>query len=153
MSENYDETYATTVPDTLVLKLEEIRDDKKETSVYFFYDPSKDVFVIRGKRKGGNTFSFECGSAESTGDFVRFILDSDCRVNYILYNYKDLSAYADNISYKTLSEGAKEKMIIAAFDEVTRAEVDYEKRYDIVERLRMLRNVFNLNIPGMGLDL
>ena len=156
MSENYAETYATTVPDTMVLKVQQVYfEDGKQYlhwTVYLFYDPAKDVFVLRGKRKGGSTFSYECGSADDMGDFVRFITGDAYEWNYCLHNQKQLSPYSDEITYKMLAEGCTFKNLIVDY-----RRLDYEQReeckYRIECRLRMMRNVFNLNIPGMGMDV
>ena len=47
------ESNYTTVPDCLVLKLEEVEcgTNKKDTTIYVFYDKEEHKYVVRGQRK------------------------------------------------------------------------------------------------------
>jgi hypothetical protein len=135
-----------TVPDTLVLKIVEYDENthKNDTTLYMFYDQSIQRYVIRGKRKEIPNldlciYSFECRSVHSLADFIKFVIDRHNYVSYILYNYDNLPATSDEVTFDFLSSNDDISYEIAGYD---RQEL---KRNDLVRNLRMLRNIFNYN--------
>jgi hypothetical protein len=85
------------VPDTLVLKLEEVEADTKQidTTIYIFYDKKTHHFFVRGRRRWtpnhqSCTYSFQCEFAKDLADFLQYIICKKNRVNEVLYNYDNL---------------------------------------------------------------
>ena len=87
----------TSVPDCLVLKIEEIdyNTKKVDTTVYIFYDANEMNYVIRGHRQSTKKFnnciySFVCEEAKDLADFLQYIMCPKNIVNDVLYNYDNL---------------------------------------------------------------
>jgi len=135
-----------TVPDTLVLKIVEYDENtnKDDTTLYVLYDQSTRCYVIRGKRRevpnlDSCVYSFECKSVNDLADFIQFVIDRHNYVSYILYNYDNLPATSDEVTFDFLSSNDELSYEIAGYD---REEL---KRHDLVRNLRMLKNIFNYN--------
>lgn len=133
-----------TVPDTLVLKIEEYEADHKliDTILYILYDTRTKRYVIRGKRQSTQNFesepySFESESSNDLADFIMLIIDCDNVLSYTLYNYDNLPEQSNDITYEFLN----------FYDDRTYEVVGYDnkkiKRRDLLRNLRILRNVFN----------
>jgi len=133
-----------TVPDTLVLKIVEKYRNKNDTILYIFYDKSTDMYVIRGTREDTYriktcTYSFECESTRHLADFIRFLIDSENDISYILYNYDNLPLTSNEVTYEFLSKYDNISYEIAGYDYVKL------KRKQLIKNLRMLKNIFNYN--------
>jgi hypothetical protein len=133
-----------TVPDTLVLKIVEKDELTCDTSLYILYDKSIHRYVIRGSRQDTPriktcTYSFECDCAKDLVDFIDFLIDDSSDVSYILYNYNNLPAISNDITYEFLSYHDNIINEIAGYDN------QKLKRKELLKHLRMLRNIFNYN--------
>ena len=133
-----------TFPDTLVLKIVEHDVDLKrpDTTLYVLYDKSEHKYVIRGKRRETDTlnsctYSFMCECAKDLADFIQFLICKHNKVSYILYNYDNLPATSNEISYDFLTEHDDRTYEISGYDHQDL------KRNVLLRNLRMLRNVFN----------
>ena len=96
-------------PDCLVLHLEEYNDNIQivDTSLYIFYDKKQEFFVIRGKRKHECSdkfipYSFICISEKDLADFIKYVICPFNKVKEILYNFPDLPANSNEITYNFL---------------------------------------------------
>jgi hypothetical protein len=133
-----------TVPDTLVLKIIENDGFKTDTSLYLLYDKSIHRYIIRGSRQDTSrvktcTYSFECEFTKDLLDFIDFLIDESNTVSYILYNYDNLPALSNDITYDFLHDHGDARNEIAGYDN------QLLKRKELVKYLRMLRNIFNYN--------
>jgi hypothetical protein len=129
--------------DCLVLKIEEYDIDSKEldATIYVLYDKVTHEFVVRGQRFSKKvtscTFSFKCEFADELADFISFVICKQNLWTYVLYNYDNLPATSDEITYYFLKKNESRVYELAGYD-------DQEYDRDILLRnLRMLRNVFN----------
>jgi len=132
------------VPDTLVLKLEEVEKntDKIDTTVYIFYDKRTHHFFVRGRRRWSPehqscTYSFQCEFAKDLVDFLQYIMCKKNTVNEVLYNYDNLPSDSNDVTFEFLHDYDHSDYEIVAYDNMR-----FSKK-GIAETLRMLRNVFN----------
>ena len=132
------------VPDTLVLKLEEVEKntDKIHTTLYIFYDKRTHHFFLRGRRRWSPkhqscTYSFQCEFAKDLVDFLRYIICKNNTINEVLYNYDNLQCDSNDITFEFLHDYEHSDYEIVTYDNMR-----FRKK-EIVETLRMLRNVFN----------
>jgi hypothetical protein len=133
-----------TVPDCLVLKIQEYDSETRllDTSIFVLYDKKNHQFVLRGhrrntKRQDACTYSFVCNYAKDLADFISFVI---CRENlwtYVLYNYDNLPADSNDITYEFLLYNESKTYELSAYDKVKYS------RHKLLKNLRMLRNVFN----------
>jgi hypothetical protein len=101
------------LPDTLVLKIEEIEEYEVEnklidTTLYILYDTRANRYVIRGKRRSSSSleshpYSFESESASDLADFIELIICSKNTISYSLYNYDNLPNESNEITYDFLN--------------------------------------------------
>jgi hypothetical protein len=129
--------------DCLVLKIEEYYHDSEEldTTLYVLYDKEADYFVVRGqrfsKKVSSCTFSFQCEFADELADFISFVICKKNLWTYVLYNYDNLPATSDEITYSFLKKNESNVYEIAGYN---------HRQYDrdaLLRNLRMLKNVFN----------
>jgi hypothetical protein len=132
------------VPDTLVLKLEEVEKSTNlvDTTIYIFYDKRTQHFFLRGRRRWSLnhqscTYSFQCEFAKDLADFLRYIICKNNSVTEVLYNYDNLDTESNDITFEFLHDYDHSDYEIAAYDKTK-----FSKRR-VAETLRMLRNVFN----------
>lgn len=132
------------VPDTLVLKLEEVEKntDKIDSTLYIFYDKRTHHFFVRGRRRWSHkhqscTYSFQCEFADDLVDFLRYIICKNNTINEVLYNYDNLPCDSNDVTFEFLHDYDHSDYEIVAYDKMR-----FSKK-GIVETLRMLRNVFN----------
>lgn len=131
------------VPDTLVLKIVEHDVDlgRPDTTLYILYDMAIKRYVIRGKRNTTQadacSYSYECKLVDDLVDFLEFLLDRTNKFSYILYNYDNLPATSNEITFEFLKKYDSIKYELSGYD--------YQefKRKILVKNLRMLRNIFN----------
>lgn len=133
-----------TVPDCLVLKIEETEEltGLIDTSIYVLYDKKEDQYVVRGNRRNrtkleGCTYSFVCDSASDLADFISYVICKENFWTYILYNYDNLPADSNDITYEFLLYNESPVFELTAYDE------QKYSRHRLIKNLRMLRNVFN----------
>ena len=129
-----------TPPDCLVLKLEEMDSDlhKLDTNVYILYDQNEEKYVVRGRRgSSAHTYSFDCKCACELTDFLAYLVCNNNKVNEILYNYQNLPATSDEITFQFLQENEDRKYEISGYNDVKL------KKKNLFKNLKMLRNVFN----------
>ena len=139
--------YENTVPDCLVLKLEELEECTNEidTTMYIFYDKNEHHYVIRGQRRvtekcNSCVYSFVCNDALDLIDFLSFIFDEKfCVLNITLYNYDNLSNNSNDITYEFLQDYDHRDYELAGYDGQ-----DFDRK-QLLNCLRMIRNVFNYN--------
>jgi len=123
--------------DCLVLLIE---DSVMYMNLFILYDDEKKSFFLCGKKITSTgvdwlPFSFHCESEKVVKSFTRLIMEDT--VNMCLYNFNDLPANCNDISFDTLYEMKSEECEISTYFE----EEDYYE--DITEYLEMLKNVKN----------
>jgi len=130
--------------DCLVLKIEEYEIDTKEldNSIFILYDKQTRKYVVRGKRRDRKTavsptYSFVCNNSNDLEHFIRFSVCKENSWTYILYNYDNLPADSNDISYEFLKKNESPDYEIAAYDN------NKYSRKLLLKNLRMLSNVFN----------
>jgi hypothetical protein len=129
--------------DCLVLKIEEHYVDTKnlDTILYVLYDKNEHHFVVSGKRASDKidscTFTFQCEFAHELADFISFVVCQKNQWTYVLYNYDNLPATSDEITFDFLKRNDSNVYELAGY---VRQEYD---RDILLSHLRMLRNVFN----------
>jgi hypothetical protein len=133
------------VSDTLVLKIEEYESltSKIDTTLYILFDVRSERYVIRGKRRDttnieSKPYSFECESADNLAKFIKFILCSDSKLSYVLYNYDNLPIHSGDITYEFLNNYDNNEAY-----EITAYDVQEFKKQSMVTILNILRSVFN----------
>lgn len=129
--------------DCLVLKIEEYDIDSRnlDTTLFVIYDKKEHQFIIRGKRNhvtlDSCTYSFSCEFAHELFEFITFVI---CKKNYwayTIFNYDNLPAESDEITYEFLKDYESKVYELAGYD---RVKFSKEK---LLTYLRILRNVFN----------
>ena len=129
--------------DCLVLKIEEHYVDTKtlDTTIYVLYDKMEHQFVVRGQRANDQipscTFSFNCEFAHELADFISVVICEKNQWKYVLYNYDNLPATSDEITYNFLKKNESKTYELAGYE---------RQKYDnevLLKHLRMLRSVFN----------
>ena len=131
--------------DCLVLKIEEHDYDninKLDTTLYIVYDNKEHNYVIRGKRAplrsmDSPPYSFVCDNAYNLADFITFVLCREHKWTYVLYNYDNLPATSDELTFDFFKRNDSRLYEIAGYDQA-----DFDKK-KLVNILRMLQNVFN----------
>jgi len=129
--------------DCLVFKIVEHDVDTKDldTTLYVLYDKMENHFVVRGKRYNDEikscTFSFNCELADELADFISFVICEKNQWTYVLYNYDNLPAKSDEITYNFLRKNDSKVYELGGYDR------QKFNRDDLLKNLRMLRNVFN----------
>ena len=133
-----------TVPDCLVLKLEEVDINSKEidTVVFILYDAKKSEYVIRGQRTrtltyDSCTYSFISNSIPDVVNFLQYVICKSNLVNETLYNYDNLSNNSNNITFEFLQEYEDKEYELSGYNNLKLS----KKR--LVRNLQILRNVFN----------
>ena len=129
--------------DCLVLKIEEYDIDTKnlDTTLFIIYDKKEHKFVIRGKRHSDYiescTYSFNCEFANELFDFITFVICKKNIWSYTIYNYDNLPATSDEITYDFLKRHDSKIYELGGYDNQK-----FNKKM-LLKYLRMLRNVFN----------
>lgn len=132
-----------TVPDTLVLKIVEHDVDlgRPDTTLFILYDNATSRYVIRGKRNDARvvscTYSYECERVTDLADFLEFLFDITNQFTYVLYNYDNLPATSNEITFEFLKQHDRMKNELSGYDN------NNFNRRELVKNLRMLRNIFN----------
>ena len=136
--------FVSNIPDTLVLKLEEVVCDTNtvDTTLYILYDKVRHVYLIRGQRKWTPkhqfcTYSFECEFAHELADFIEYVICKSNWVNETLFNYDNLPSDPNEITYEFLHDYDHSDYELSGYDNKRL------KRVKILRNLRMLRNVYN----------
>ena len=125
------------VPDCLVLKIESKTPESQiETTIYILYDKKYHNYVIRGFNNN-NPFSFNCEYADDLIYFITFIMSKENLWCYSLYNYDNLYVESNDITFDFLYNNYYEEGILAIHENKK-----YNRR-ELMQNLRMLRNVFN----------
>jgi hypothetical protein len=130
--------------DCLVLKIEEYIDGEIDTTLFILYDKNEECYLVRGKRSDvfnkptPVSYSFHCEYASELIDFISFVICKKSRISYTLYNYNDFPNKSSRITYDYLKELFGDSSYeLAGYDNKK------YKRKEILNYLRMLRNVFN----------
>jgi hypothetical protein len=133
-----------TVPDCLVLKIEEYEDVSGllDTSIFVLYDKNEGHYVIRGHRRNTRkndacSYSFVCKYAKDLADFISFVMCKQNLWTYVLYNYDNLPADSNDITYEFLLYNQSPVFELTAYDK------QKYNRHNLIQNLRILRNVFN----------
>jgi hypothetical protein len=134
-----------TVPDCLVLKLEEVEqeNDKIDTTLYILYDSKNQHYVLRGQRRvnvyyDSCSYSFICKCENELVDFLEYIICKYNLVNETLYNYDNLSHESNNITFEFLKKHEDKDNELSGYNNDKPL-----KRNKLLKTLRMLKNVFN----------
>ena len=134
----------TSVPDCLVLKIEEYDNESKllDTTLYVLYDTENNCYVVRGNRMItkdhlSHPYSFISDSASELADFISFVMCKKNLWTYVLYNYDNLPANSYEVTYDFLKHNESADYEMAAYDKQK-----YNK-HRLIKNLRMVRNVFN----------
>jgi len=134
------------ITDCLVLKLEEINankdDNEIDTTVYILYDTKKLRYIIRGQRKyslkyNSCTYSYECSYKNDLVNFLQYIICKFNVVNETLFNYKNLPANSNDITFEFLKEFEHKNNEISGYDN------EKLKTKRLIKNLRMLETVSN----------
>lgn len=133
------------ITDCLVLRITEFDVDHRanDSDIFVIYDKNEHQFIIRGTRiaskptRKHTKYAFNCEFAEELADFISFVICSENQVTYELYNYDNLPATSEEITYDFMLEHVDRCYELAAYDKQT---FDRKK---LLTNLRMLRNVFN----------
>ena len=131
------------VPDTLVLKIIEHDLDLKsiDTILYILYDQSTRRFVLRGKRNNeildSCIYSYECKNSIDLANFLGFLLDKKNKFSFILYNYANLPATSNEITFEFLEKYDSIVYELSGYDNQ-----DFSRK-NMISFLKMLKNVFN----------
>ena len=138
---------ATGLPDTLVLKIVEFDESTKtrDTTLYILHDYVRDRYIIRGNRPatrscGELVYSYECKHREDLVDFICFVIDKQNCVSYSMFNYDNLPANSDDITFHFLQEYDVDTYEVAGYDDKKLLKSELSKY------LRLLKNVYNENI-------
>jgi len=129
--------------DCLALKIQEydIDDNILDTTLYIIYDKKEHHYVLRGKRNDINMksepFSFNCEFAHELFDFITFIICKKNNWSFILYNYDNLPATSDEITYDFMNVNESYVYELGGYEKQK-----YNKT-GLLKYLRILRNVFN----------
>lgn len=130
--------------DCLVFKLVEINSDTKDidTTLYILYDKNEHKYIIRGQRRWTPryqtcTYSFNCDFAHDLVDFIDYLICPSNTVNEILYNYNNLPARSDEITYEFLHDYDHRDYEISGYNDTKL------RKKRLLRNLRMLRNVYN----------
>jgi hypothetical protein len=133
-----------TVPDCLVLKLEEIDPESNtiDTVLYILYDKKKEHYVLRGRRNitpthNSSSYSFVCECEKKLVDFLEYLICKSNLVNETLYNYDNLSNESNDITFDFLKHNENNDNELSGYNDKTL------KRTRSLKILRMLKNVFN----------
>lgn len=131
-----------TFTDNLVLKIVEYdKTGNLDTNLYILYDSKQESYIIRGKRNDrlidACTYSFQCFYTKELVKFIQFLICKHNRVSYVLYNYDNLPAHSDEITYEFLNTYDDKTYEISGYDNCK------IKTKDLTRNLRMLKNVFN----------
>ena len=134
-----------TVPDCLVLKLEEVEVNTREidTTIYIWYDKNEHHFVIRGKRRStsknhSHTYSFVCEFAHELTDFLEYVICKTNKVNEILYNYDNLPLDSDEVTFEFLQKYEHSDYELSGYN----GKIFHKKM--VTKVLRNLRNIYNV---------
>jgi len=131
------------ITDCLVFKIEEFDIDTKQldTTLYILYDKKEHKYVIRGQRFSKKidscTYSFSCEFAHELIDFISFVICKKNQLSYTLYNYDNLPYTSEEITYDFLLKNDSKVYELAGYD------FQKYKKSQFMQKLRMLRNVFN----------
>jgi hypothetical protein len=129
--------------DCLTLKIQEydIDDNTLDTTLYIIYDKKEHHYVLRGKRNDktlkSEAFSFNCEFAHELIDFITFVICKKNNWSYILYNYDNLPATSDEITYDFMKVNESVVYELGGYEKQK-----YNKTV-VLKYLRILRNVFN----------
>ena len=129
--------------DCLVLKIEEYDIDTKalDTTLFVIYDKKEHQFIIRGKRNHASldscTYSFSCEFAHELFDFITFVICKKNQWSYTIFNYDNLPATSDEITYEFLTQHESKVYELAGYDK------QRFNKNELLSKLRILRNVFN----------
>lgn len=129
--------------DCLVLKIEEydIDNGKLDTTLFVIYDKKEQQFIIRGKRSHVSmdlcTYSFNCEFAHELFDFITFVICKKNQWSYTIFNYNNLPATSDEITYEFLKQHELKVYELAGYDN------QKFNKHELLSNLRILRNVFN----------
>jgi hypothetical protein len=132
------------VPDCLVLKIEEhdIGTNELDTTLYILYDKKYHNYVVRGRRRltpnhSSCEYAFVCENVYDLLYFITFVISKNNLWTYVLYNYDNLPVESDEITFEFLYNYDHSDYELAAYDKMK-----YRRR-NLINNLRMLRNVFN----------
>ena len=131
--------------DTLVLKIEEVEQhngSQVDTRMFVFYDHYDGCYHVRGERTSTKNvdyqpYSFRCDTLVTLIDFLRFAICKENILCYTLYNYNELSANSDEISYEEMCWHQSIANEIAGYDDCKYT------RKGLKRVLKLLRNVYN----------
>lgn len=131
--------------DTLVLKIEEVEEHNGvqiDTRMFVFYDHYDACYHVRGERSSTRNvdyqpYSFRCDTLITLVDFIRFAISKENILNYTLYNYDDLPANSDEITYEEMAWHQCISKEIAGYDNRKFT------RKGLKRVLKLLRNVYN----------
>jgi len=131
--------------DCLVLKIDEIDIDTKikDTTLFIIYDKMKHEFIIRAKRLNTKKitsipYAFVCEYAKDLAEFIGFVIDEkNNKISYTLYNYDNLPATSDEITFEFFEKHVDDAYEIVGYDN------QKHNKKEVISVLRMLRNVYN----------
>jgi hypothetical protein len=135
-----------TVPDCLVLKLQEVEEQTKEkiidSTVYILYDKKEHCYIVRGKRRCSSShnscpYSFECKFANDLVDFLQYLICKSNTVNEVLYNYNNLPYSSNDITFDFLNESDHSDYEISGYNGIKLL------RNRLLKNFKMLRNISN----------
>jgi hypothetical protein len=122
------------VPDTLVLEI--VEPNQIGPVFYVLYDKNTHIYVLRCLTETQNIISFECDSEEDLINFVKVLFKGVSTTSFTLYNYDNLPALSNNITFEFLNENRPDEIV---------CDCDKLKKKNLLKYLRIIRNIFNYN--------
>jgi hypothetical protein len=131
-----------TPTDCLVLRIfdKDSLKDNKTANLFILYDVKTREYVIRGSNDHVYRFvpfSFTCRYRDDLIDFIEIFLCKQCNWSYELYNYDNLPAESNDITYEFLHDNLDDSYNIVSYDDEK-----YSKR-SLKKWLRILQYVKN----------
>ena len=132
--------------DCLVLKIEETDSEngKRDTNMFILYDRKYEKFIIRGKREDTSKitaypYSFECSQEDDVYSFLKFVVDEDNPLSMVLYNYDNLHADSDDITFEFLQTYEDSRYEITGYNNVS---IKFKKIKKAIHLLKCISNYY-----------
>ena len=90
-------------------------------------------------------YSFTCNREKHICDFIEFTIYKKNYVSIELYNYNNLPANANDITFEFLQNNVDRNYEISAYDKIKLKNTRKFNKYNIMQLLRMMRHVVNDN--------
>ena len=109
--------------DCLLLCIEEMYSnlERKDTTMFIYYDTRMREFHLLGKRNNTNVisfvpYSFTCKSKSKLYSFIRFVICNYAKCILSLYNYDNFPENCEDISYDFIEKHQDNAYLITSYD-------------------------------------